>query len=117
MNGATTVRISRKQLEAMLAELAELQQRPAATYTRYEDGRYHANKGALHLDLATVYGGWDAVVITNAGGGEASICGNGPFGSRLSRREMYYFLLGALWSARYAQGDRRGWELTGPEPE
>ncbi len=89
-------RVSRKRLEFLVEQVVKLQGRPAVTWTRAE-GKNIASVGAIHLDYAAVYGGWDLVELQNEAGGQDSLVGN-TFGGRgrLKSHEMESFLLGML---------------------
>jgi hypothetical protein len=90
-------RITRKDLNQLMAIVAERLHRPAQAYRREHDGKLTANVGALLLTHAGVYGGWDLVEIDNDGGGQHSLIGN-TFGGRgrLKAHEMESFMLGML---------------------
>lgn len=87
-------RISRKRLESLVKIVSELQGRPLRVWNQI-DGKNVSSRGAIHLDHAPCYGGWDLVEICNDGGGESSLIGN-TFGGRgrVSAHEIETFLLG-----------------------
>ena len=91
------MRTSRKRLDALVAQIATLQGRPKECWAVVSPRGNKSNPGALHLDHAPCYGGFDLVEICNDKGGESSLIGN-TFGGRgrLSAKEMETFLLGML---------------------
>ena len=91
------MKTSRKHLDALVADIAKLQGRPAECWVRNADGTLKSNQGALHLNYASCYGGFDLVEICNTAGGESSLIGNTFCGrGRLKAHEMETFLLGMI---------------------
>ncbi len=83
------MRITDKQLQAMIDRLNRITNNPAEPWTRGEDGHNRANIGNYHLSFA--YGGIDMHRMVNEGGGCESL--NGGHGTR---RELEGFLRGML---------------------
>ncbi len=87
------MRVSKKMLKEMTAELNAKEDRPRHPSTRDENGQYKANPGHIILDHAACYGGYALREITSEQGGEGFYY---PSWTRVSAREMYNFLLGKL---------------------
>jgi hypothetical protein len=83
------MRVTDKQLQAMVDRLNRLTGNPAEPWTRGEDGRNRANLGNYHLSFA--YGGVDAHQMTNEGGGVRSLTGRHG-----TRRELETFFCGMM---------------------
>ena len=95
------MRVSRKRLESLVSRVVALEGRPVEWWTG-KDSRRGSNPGALRLDHAPIYGGWDLVECVNDKGGEDSLIGNTFAGrGRLSAHEMETFLLGMLRVLEY----------------
>lgn len=92
------MKITRKDLQRMVIQLSKLQNRPLQAFEPREEGKpLKQNKGFLHLDFAACYGGYDLVEFSERG--ENSIVGNNFGGTgRMTLREMYRWLDGAIWA-------------------
>lgn len=92
-------RVTKKDLEELTRQLNEKENRPT-TYSGPEletgpDGREYPkiNVGHIILDHAACYGGYALREVSTPGGGQSFYW---PSWTRVSAREMYYFLLGKL---------------------
>jgi hypothetical protein len=85
-------RITIKNLRALCDAMNKNLDRPAAPYTRGEDGRLHANIGNLHISSA--YGGHALHEMVNDGGGIRCPLGSGYKPARELYNEMHAFWRG-----------------------
>lgn len=76
-------RITQRDLDGTVARLNTALDRPAESWVKGDDGRYHANIGNLHLDGA--YGGWELHEMVTDGGGIHVLSSGG----HVSKRELY----------------------------
>lgn len=97
------MKITRKDLQRMIVHLSKLQNRPLEAFEPREEGKpLKQRKGFLHLDFAACYGGYDLVEFSERG--ENSLIGNNFGGTgRMTLREMYRWLDGAIWAVENEQ--------------
>ena len=78
------MRYGKKDAANALKRLASMCGRSSETYKQGEDGRYHAQIGAVGMDYNPIYGGCVPHTVYNAGGGLSM-----PFGEyRMTAREF-----------------------------
>lgn len=65
------MRVTKKQLQAIVDRINIITKSPMTTYTKDKKGKFKANIGNFHLDFA--YGGCALHRIENAGGGVNTI--------------------------------------------
>ena len=83
-------RITESNLEALVARINDATGSPSEPYTKQPDGRYLAQIGNYHLDIA--YGGYALDRMVNEGGGVSVIIGRGT--KRELWDKMHAFLRG-----------------------
>jgi hypothetical protein len=91
-------RILKKDIEKKFAHLIVLMNLPKGKiWTRDEaTGTMKARVGAVLLDYAPMYGGYQMRQITNEGGGETIFPPSGMWSNRLPTREFAAFLDGMI---------------------
>jgi hypothetical protein len=75
-------RITRKDLQSIIHRLNLATGSPVEPYVKGDDGRFHAQPGCWHLNIA--YGGFALHRMVNAGGGVSD-----PFGRHMPARDLY----------------------------
>ena len=77
------MRITDKDLEAVVNRINRLLDKPQEPYTRDSEGRFRANIGNYHISGA--YGGKALHCMCNEGGGVSDVFGRG----HMPKRELY----------------------------
>jgi hypothetical protein len=85
-------RITEKMLQSLVDYLNQITNSPATSYSKGEDGRYHANIGAYCLDFA--YSGVQLQRICNDGGGISTPLGGGFNTKRELYNKLHAYLRG-----------------------
>ena len=86
------MRITEKDLQAVVNRINRTMGTPLAPYTRDESGKYTANVGNYHLSGA--YGGWALHQMGNESGGIRDVLRGGHVPKRDLYNQMHAFLEG-----------------------
>lgn len=85
-------RVTEKQLQSLVDYINTITNSPKESYSKGEDGHYHANIGNYHIDGA--YGGVTLHQIVTDGGGVTTPLGGGYFTKRELYQKLYAFIRG-----------------------
>lgn len=86
------MRITEKQLEAIVQRINQTTKSPMETYTKLKTGKFKAHIGNYHLSYA--YGGVSLHRMHNSGGGVEDVFGCGHITKRDLANRMWAFLKG-----------------------
>lgn len=92
-------RITESNLKALVLRINEATHSPVDAYVKQQDGRYKAQIGNYHLDIA--YGGYALDRMVNEGGGVTVVIGRG------TKRELWDKMHAFLRGFETAQEGRR----------
>lgn len=98
-------RITRKDLEPLVARLNRETNSPMDPWTRGEDGKLRANIGNFHLSGA--YGGWSLHRMVNESGGVSDVFSCGHVPARDLYNQLHAYLRGIEF-AKPASDDKGG---------